>query len=325
MPEPTELDQQRKEIESQQQEVLENPNLEEGSGEKPDESAEEFNNIQVDEKFFEEEYPKHHKIGIKSLPDLAERFWNLYISGTKDRQELAEFEELGYKGDKLKELKARLRAGDKTLDSEVEKKSEKSFKDFRRESFNQFIPQQILDNDTGEPRALTDAERKHYSDYYEKFAESIFPSQYVEEYQKALMEQGDTLAGLINKLEFTLYQLAPLKEKFKDEIVPDSLLDEMEEFYKDIPFLRSEISKKAGKDFIRALHQHFISQTNKDVIAERKAELIAEEKLKEEKKREEAKTETGQKKAGIKTSKPFSEMSLEEQRVELERQQKELT
>lgn len=245
------------------------------------------------------EFPQLEKIGIKSVRDLAARYAGGVEQFEKDHQIVTELEKRGIKDPRAREeLLKKLEAGAEITPSKPAEKP-KSFVDFRKENLTQLIPKQVPtgeeDEITGEPvmRETTEEERTGKLSELSNLSELIYPSAQAERLNIAESASMKTF----NDLEWQNFQIVSLlKEKFKDEIVPDELRGKIEEFMKPYPAIGNEIVNKAineGRNFWGDLHKYYLSQVKKDDIDKAKEERLRIQAEKDAQDKLAARTESG--------------------------------
>lgn len=290
--------------------------------EKPEEKKpeEEFEIQDVDWDALMEKFPRIAKMDVKGIEDVLSRYDGGLEQFGRDRQFVAELENLGYDTRvKREEVLAKLRAKE-DITPPAKPEPEKTFKDTRIERLAQLVPKQVRDPDTENPetgavipggvRAITEEERVAEQKRLESFAEAISPSDLPDTVDRL---QDETL-NLQDKLTFTLFRLQPILEEFKDKILPETVYKELIGFSEKFPRTCAEIietAQKKGENFYVPLYHHFITTTKKEQIEAEQKKRWEEGRTKEEEKKKAAKIETA-KRAGesLEPQKSFAEKSV---------------
>lgn len=308
-------------LEKREQELI--AQEEEETGEKPPESSEEFEELDWDQ--LKEKHPEIEKLGIKNMADLVDK----YFGGLQDFQKNAEIvkdlKKLGYETPaEREELFKKLSTKEEAKTTEKkEETTEKTFADKRRESLSALLPKEVMDPDSEEPRALTEEEKKAYLERTNRFADAIMPADLPDTVDRVGAETTD----LRDDLAWALFQLQPVLEKFKDEVVPTSVRGEIREHSKRFPRTYMDIVEAAlknGENFYTPVYHHFMTNTKRDLIEAEKRKRWEQERDEEDKKKKDAKTETAKKRKDTTSGpKSWKEMTLAEKEADLRRQEAE--
>jgi len=288
------------------------------SGEKAKEDAgDEIIDFDWDEAM--ERHPKIAKLGVEDIEDVLSKYEGGLEDFQKNAEIVKELKKLGYETPSEREELFKKLATKEEVAPSPKSEQGKTFKDIRREKLSTLIPKQVVDPETEEPRSLTDEEKDRELKKLEDFAETIFPSHLQDAVNR--IEAGSL--DLKDELAWTLFRLQPILEKFKDDLIPDSVRAEIIEHSKEFPKTYEEIVQKAtkdGKNFYSAVYHHYTSTTKKEQIeAEKKKQWESEYKANEEK-RKAAQAETTSKPGEPGKAKTFSEMSLAEKEKYIEAQ-----
>ena len=248
-------------------------------------------------------YDVLEKLNIDSPERLAESFANLHPRFQKDSEVIAALKKRGVDLDTPEGRREFLNRVEGSTGADLgkvltpETGQPQNFQQARRQKIEQAIKENTIkdyDPVTGEEitRKLKPEELKAETDKIEGVYNQIFPIEYAQ-----AIEETNAVAAQTNKQYlWDQYQvLKVIKEKFKDEILPDSTQDEIMKFFDPFPATAQELIKTArknGKNPWEALHQHFLSQTKKSELDEKRKKKQQEQVEKEASQRLAAKTET---------------------------------
>jgi len=303
-PEPTELEKKRDAILKGEPEPGPEPKP------KPDEEIEE-----VDWDKLMEENPELAKLGVKSVKDLAERYSGGLEQWRLDRDFMKQLEESGYDTKaKRKEILAKLQAKE-DIKPPVKPEAPESFKNTRSKKLSSLIPQQRIDPTTEEARPLTEEEKAQEIKKMDDFAEMVYPS----ETEEVVKNTNAMAFDNEDDIQWLLFQLAPILEKFKDELIPNSVRADIQRHSELFPKTYQEIileAKKKGQNFYNAVYHHFVTTTKSDQIEAERKKRWEEERVKEEEKKKTALDLEKKKKKGepLETPKEFGKKSLMDKR-----------
>lgn len=306
------LEQREEEIRQQEEAAL-----------KEEEEAEDTEIEDLDWNKLKEDHPEIEKLGIKDMAELVKRYFGGLPDFQKNAEIVKELKKLGFETpSEREELFKKLGSKEEIKPSEKGKETtEKSFVEQRRENLGKFVHQYVTDQDTGEFREATDEEKTAQHDNLENLANAIVDPELSGTVSRVEVET----TNLRDDLAWTLFQLQPILEKHKEDLIPDSVRTEIMEHSKKFPKTYAEIVQdalKRGVNFYGPVHHHFLTHTKKDLIETEQKKRWEEERDKEDKKKKDAKTETVKKAMPSGASKSWKDMSLQEKEQHIRDQEK---
>jgi len=312
-------------LEQKRQEILKGS--EEVSAPEKEEEKEEIETEEIDWDAFKEEFPQIDKLGIENFKDMAKRYFGGLDTLNTYGEVVAALKEAGVdvkSPEGRAELAKRLKAGGDIKIPPATEEKPTDFASARKESFKSLIPKQVQTGETDEEgnplvRNLTEEELQAEVDRFNDSAELIYPSEHAEKVARADLLAIQTLDDRTWE-QFQIGRL--LKEKFKDEIIPDDIRSKIMDYMEDFPATRNEIIRKAresGKNYWEALHNYWLSQVKRDDINREKETEIRKDIESELKKKQDKVTETKKTKGEpLETSTSFEKLPLMSKRKLIE-------